>query len=103
MNRLDHTRLGFNQGWCAFMHVDCGVFGQRPASVYYSRLHKTGDAASVRVHYVTVHLNERHWVEWTPPQDVRQSIEFRIEEDLDNYEMPDAFPPEQGAELEDMG
>lgn len=100
--RLDHDDIGFNR-WCTTVQLDCGVFGRRNASAYYTRLHKQGEAASVRVHDVTVFLNEHHWVEWTPPQDVRQSIEFRIEEDLDTYEMPDGFPPEEGAELEDMG
>ena len=100
--RLDHIDIGFSR-WCTILQSDCGILGPKHASVYYRRLHKQGEYASVQVMYLNVAINIHHHVEWHPPADVAQSIEFRIEEDLDNYEMPDAFPPEQGAELEDMG
>ena len=100
--RLDHIEIGVGL-WCTILQIDCGILGPKHASVYYRRLHKQGEPASVQVRHLNVAINPHHHVEWRPPADVAQSIAFRVEEDLDYYEMPDGFPPEHGAELEDMG
>ncbi len=80
--------------------LDCGVFGERPGIVTYTRRHAFSYPASVTVHTVVVGDDRGEKVNIELDFFMKQRIAFQIEDDIDNWETPDTTPSELS---EDMG